>query len=580
MTPVRRSARIRARAPIDATAHRRFTTGEVLTLQRQVRASGVLQPLQDRLEHSIGRPRAVTVEAFVWATLANGKQRHHQGHIIELARTLNSLTPSQLSLLGVNDHDESQTFDGLDRLFNELCDALEDGWDAVVDGAVTRIDVDWYGNQLIQPSLANLPATSRSVAVDDTDVPTWGALHGELLEGDVDAIEDYPEPDEAGSAAVKRRGRKRRARVLSVGPDGRKVYTKDKDARGGHRSATNSRPAGPYVGHALHLAVQTRDVVSHNAIDEIRLGPDVPPVVKAFSLAPAGSHRAKAFVPTLIAAKERGHVIEDVVVDRGYSYLRAETLAHPLNRAGMHLTFRPMKHQRNVQPFRDDIVLIEGQPFSSHLPKNLWGPLPMPPMSSSDEECETYEEAFNRRARYRFQRHAGPDAEGTTRHRCPIHSGLLRSRQVPTSMRANRDVPLAELPEGETCCNGIVSVSAAELPLWQRIPAGTTAWRISFRRRLVVENANGGLKGGFVNIERKFLRVMGRVKMTVLLAATIFGYNLECIRAFTAKMAAEQATKKAAKRTRKKRVSGWTRLLGHEQTGQGETGFGPDPPLA
>jgi hypothetical protein len=48
--------------------------------------------------------------------------------------------------------------------------------------------------------------------------------------------------------------------VLGVGPDGRKQYTVDPDARAGHRSASNSRAAGPYVGYELPLAVQARDV--------------------------------------------------------------------------------------------------------------------------------------------------------------------------------------------------------------------------------------------------------------------------------------------------------------------------------
>ena len=54
---------------------------------------------------------------------------------------------------------------------------------------------------------------------------------------------------------------------MGIGADGRKQYTVDPDARAGHRSATNSRPAGPYVGYELHLAVQARDVRWTNGID-------------------------------------------------------------------------------------------------------------------------------------------------------------------------------------------------------------------------------------------------------------------------------------------------------------------------
>jgi hypothetical protein len=43
-------------------------------------------------------------------------------------------------------------------------------------------------------------------------------------------------------------------RPHAAGRDGHDIYTADRDARAGHRSATNSCPAGPYIGYELHLA--------------------------------------------------------------------------------------------------------------------------------------------------------------------------------------------------------------------------------------------------------------------------------------------------------------------------------------
>jgi hypothetical protein len=92
-------------------------------------------------------------------------------------------------------------------------------------------------------------------------------------------------------------------------------------------------------------------------------------------------------------------------------------------------------------------------------------------------------------------------------------------------------------------------------------------------RRSVVEGANGSLKGGFVNIQRKFLRVLGLTKMTVMLAFTIAGYNLECIRSFNASIAATE-TASEKKRTRAKRRRGtWGDILSAVRTSAG-----PDPP--
>jgi hypothetical protein len=91
----------------------------------------------------------------------------------------------------------------------------------------------------------------------------------------------------------------------------------------------------------------------------------------------------------------------------------------------------------------------------------------------------------------------------------------------------------------------------AELALSQRIPFGTTAWRISMGRRQVVESVNSALKGAFVDLARGFFRVLGQVKMTVLLGFTLAAYNLDRVRSFRAKQAQDTETpRRRAKRRR------------------------------
>ena len=107
---------------------------------------------------------------------------------------------------------------------------------------------------------------------------------------------------------------------------------------------------------------------------------------------------------------------------------------------------------------------IDGQLFSAWMPKHLWHELPWPPYGAAEAEVLAYEQAYNERGRWRFQLHAGPAADGATRWKCPFHAGLLRSRQLPFTMRRSRNVPLVELPAGAKCCDGIISVSAADLP--------------------------------------------------------------------------------------------------------------------
>ncbi len=382
-------------------------------------------------------------------------------------------------------------------------------------------------------------------------------LHGEAVTVELDGEAADTQLSDIGSR-LRAKSPTRRAKILGEGRDGRKRYTVDPDARAGHRSATNSRPAGPYVGYELHLAVQARDVRWTNHVDRTTLEPEVPGVVTTCSLVAAGTHRGKAVVDSLIATKGPSTPLEDVVWDPGYSLCQPAFTAFPLNRAGIGQTFQPVTHQRGSRPFSGQALLIDGQLFSTHLPVEL-RELPAPPRGASEAEKLVYEAKFNQRARWRMVRHAGPDADGVTRWRCPFCAGLLRSRQVKKTMRRSRRTPLVELPEGvDRCCTGILSAAPVELALSQRIPYGTTAWRISMGRRQVVESANSALKGAFVDLGRGFFRVFGQVKMTVLLGFTVAGFNLDRVRSFRAK----QAEQDGALRPRaKRRLGTWGEIV-------------------
>ena len=184
--------------------------------------------------------------------------------------------------------------------------------------------------------------TSSSVAVDGTDVETWGALHGDAVTVDLDGEAAETQLMDDGTVPKPKKPA-RKAQVLGVGADGRKQYTVDPDARAGHRSATNSRPAGPYVGYELHLAVQARDVRWTNGVDKTSLSDEVPGVVTCFSLVPAGTHRGKAIVDDLIAAKTAGEPIDDVVWDPGYSLCKPGHRA-PQAGPGRHPPDLPARH--------------------------------------------------------------------------------------------------------------------------------------------------------------------------------------------------------------------------------------------
>jgi len=392
----------RGRSPIHTSGGRPTTPEEFRAARLIVARTGLLDPLRDLIDGTTGRKRSLSVEGFLVATQVNALRRHHQAHLVEIARTINAFTDRQREQVGIIDWDPVESYDRTDRFFNLLAEALDEGSTAVIDGLQVMIDSAWYLDRFIRASIQDLPATSKSQAVDWTDIRTWGRFQGTVHEADLERHREEDGPVVAPAARPAER--RKRAAILGTGPDGRPIYTKDPDARGGHHSATGSRDAGEFVGYDLHLGVLARDAGWSNGVDRLNLGPDVPPVITVASLVPANTRPDDAVVPKLIAEKEAGLEVEDLIWDRGYSQLRAETTAHPLSRAGIHQTFRPRDSQRTERPFNEHAALIEGHLVSIHAPEHLRGLLPMPPMNSTAEQKAEYERPFNELVRFCFER--------------------------------------------------------------------------------------------------------------------------------------------------------------------------------
>jgi hypothetical protein len=541
-----------SRAPLDTKGGRPTSDAELQIVQRLIRRSGIVDVLGLALHAEVGRPRELTLEGLLVALQLNALHRHHRAHLVAAARVLNALTDEQRLTLGMTRWDPDEAYPRVERLFVAVTHLLESG-DAGVDAT-------WFANQLARAAIPKGELVSRSVAVDGTDVETWGRLRGATVQVDLDGeAADTQLVEETSAVRVTKKGTVKTAKVFTIGPDGRKQYTADPDARAGHRSAKGNRNAGPFVGYELHLAVQARDVRWTNHVDRTTLGPEVPGVITTCNLVPAGSHRGDAIVEALIASKPEVQDITDVVWDPGYSLCQPGTTVCPLAQAGIEQTLELVTHQRGIRPFAGEALLLDGQLYSPLLPAELRD-LTMPPRWAPKALRRAYEEKFNQRARYRYVRHSKPDADGVTRWRCPFCAGLLRSRRFPSTMRRSRQAPLIDLPEDVTeCCCGILSAPPAELPLTQRIPFGTTAWRISMYRRQVVESVNAALQGAFADISRGFFRVFGRTKITFLLGFTIAAFNLDRIRSFRAKQAEEEGQ---PRRRAKRRLGTWAELMG------------------
>ena len=161
------------RAPIDTSGGRPTSSAELNIARQVIRRSGLVDILAPCIDAEVGRPRLLGLEALLVAFQLNALRRHHQAHLVEAARILNALTDDQRAALSIVNWDRDETYDRVERLFVKLCHVL--------DSHEAGIDATGFANALARAAIPKDLLTSRSVAVDGTDVETWGALRGRIV---------------------------------------------------------------------------------------------------------------------------------------------------------------------------------------------------------------------------------------------------------------------------------------------------------------------------------------------------------------------------------------------------------------
>ncbi len=493
----------------------------------------------------------------------NSFEKDHRGGTNDAAAQLAAMTPPQRAMLGVRHVPKKHLYKRFHYKESVISRALAETFECVDgEGVVTVCDMAWFTQQIIAASIEDGYPSSRSRAVDGTDWQTSAKLHyprKDSTPAETDSLtydgaplptaddDDATAAVEAGEATTARSATqvapsknkaasKKKAtdgggqpKILILGHDenGRRVYTKDVDARAGWRSATNNRKAGTFIGYETHLVVQARDVAWTDYSSSINLGPAVPGFITSAVVVPAGSHKSRSIVPALLAEKK----INNIVWDRGYTHEDRATWAIPLRQAGISITFDLTKRQRGVGEAVMNGIVIDGNLFSEHLPAEFRAELPRPPRNCPTKDLPTYTAPFDARAKWRFSVHGRPDDDGYFRMRCPFCAGRLGILGRP-NRKLNAGAPRVELPDGARCCAGVRRFTAADLLHAQEIPYGTTAYWVSYHRRNIVENANARMKGQYISLDRLYTRKFGVTKQAWALAFAIVGVNRDIARAW------------------------------------------------
>jgi hypothetical protein len=105
------------RPPLDIDGQRAPSVEELSLARQVISRSGLVEALEPHLDPGTGRPRRLPLEALLVALQANALHRHHQGHLVDVARLLNAMSDEQRRSLGITHWEPDQAYRRVTWLF-------------------------------------------------------------------------------------------------------------------------------------------------------------------------------------------------------------------------------------------------------------------------------------------------------------------------------------------------------------------------------------------------------------------------------------------------------------------------------
>lgn len=317
-----------------------------------------LRAIERDMTSTTGRPRVHSWEAF-FVVLEITIMESLSGLLLtEAARVAERLTDAQGERIGLTSPME---YAHLESMLTDLGQAMDESVDTEtgevtpprlsmsLPETMTRIAADFIPQSI---------SATTTQSVDSTDHETHYRRRSWKHHMRPDVPEDaFPEDDFVPvKPEVNERGWPR-----TVG-DGRLQHTVDPDARDGYRAGKNKSRKEVFCGWDVHTSVDTPD-----------LGADaVPPLIRALCMTPAGSKKAAPGLAVVDALATVGAKPTTILVDRGYTYLKSEDWARPLDEREITQVFDLHPTQRGKRPGPiPGTFYLDGALFIDALPKAL-----------------------------------------------------------------------------------------------------------------------------------------------------------------------------------------------------------------
>ncbi|GAA3817006.1 hypothetical protein [Cellulomonas soli] len=370
-------------------------------------------------------------------------------------------------------------------------------------------------------------------ALDSTDKETWAARQSWDKLPDIDQSAGAVRPEDEGEK-VNSQDTFRTPGWPRLGYDGRAQHTVDLDAREGYRSGKNMRRKEVYIGFDEHIVTQ---------VPEFGAG-EIPHTALSLVTAPAGSDKAAAGILAVEALRAVGYDVQELLSDRGYTYLDAGKWANALRARDITQTFDLHKNQRGVRPGPImGSIWVDGTLFTDAMPKHL-RELPGFKLGLSTAEIIKLQGKYDQRIPYAFAPFGDVNTDrGTQRWRGPALRRLVRCVNDPESMRLGYDRPTTTCKPASVdpvtgkrvvpCgCSRTVTVSLDEYARErQPLQFGTTIWHASYGRRSAIEALNSELRTHRgMNFRRDWCRVRGAARTHALVTFGLVGVNVRMLR--------------------------------------------------
>lgn len=398
-------------------------------------------------------------------------------------------------------------------------------------------EFDQLFNAIAIAGAHSLSESSRSIAIDGSDIPSWGTsrdVHRPVMEMGPNG------------------------KLLPVLVDGHPAYSKvrvssDPDAKWRKGGEIDGKKA--HFGYTLTAAVSTRD----------EDGGDVPGAVVAARFRPVTFHDREMGLACVGEVATRRGELGGVLVDRGYTNSNHGRDFLSLVRAmGGEPVFDLNVRQVGSSPAVLGAVIIDGRPYSPSLPQRLHV-ISQPrgkdegTYKPSPEALRKYQKQIAEREQWSLVPHGRRRPNGVQFFMCPAVAGKLTCPlQQPARAVRRGALPVLNAPAnpkpGSVCTKRYSRFTIDELPLYQKHVYGSTKWKASYNRRgTSVEPYFGAFKDeAGSGLSRGKLRVTGIVKTGLLVAFATAATNERLARAFDAR---PPTTTTRAHRTGRPRVN-------------------------